>query len=133
MNRIVVDNSVAIRWFIGEQSTVYSSKVFDACENAAIYVPALWFSEFCNVISKAAKSQLITAKDADEIILRATMLPVIEARTPVLAEIYKLSKQFGLSGYDATYLAVTIAADALLASEDEQLVKAANSLGLYFA
>ena len=133
MNRIVVDNSVAVRWFIGAQATAYSTKAFDACENAAMYVPALWFSEFCNVISKAAKNQLLETRHADEIILHATMLPVIEAPTPPLPEIYKLSKRFGLSGYDATYLAVAVASNATLASEDTELSKAAKTLGLYFS
>ncbi|MFM9912483.1 MAG: type II toxin-antitoxin system VapC family toxin [Methylophilaceae bacterium] len=133
MSRIVVDNSVAIRWFIGDQATVYSTKVFDACENAAIYVPALWFSEFCNVISKTAKQGAITEAQATGIMQHASLLPIIEAKTPPLGEIYKLANQFGLSGYDATYLAVTIASDAMLATEDDQLAKVAKTLGVYFS
>jgi predicted nucleic acid-binding protein len=133
VNRIVVDNSVAIRWFIENQATPYSDKVFAAVEGGAfMHVPALWFSEFCNVIVRAANNSSITTKAADGIIAMASTLPVTEVKTPNLPELYRLAKKYGLSGYDATYLAVAIELDAPLASEDDKLGKAAKSLGLYY-
>lgn len=133
MSRVVVDNSVAVRWFIEDQSTPYSDRVFDAVENEALmYAPALWFSEFCNVVVRAARNSSIAIKQADRIIVMASMLPVQEIKTPNLPELYRLSNTYGLSGYDATYLGVAIAMNAPLATEDDRLAKAANSLNLYF-
>lgn len=133
MSKLVVDNSVAVRWFFPDQSTPYSEKVMDTVQcGAAMYVPALWFSEFCNVIERAARSLVIPRGKADGIIARAAMLPVLEARTPNLPEIYSLAKEYRLSGYDATYLAAALALNVPIATADSDLAEAAKSLGLLF-
>jgi len=133
VSRLVVDNSVAIRWFIEDQATDYSRRVFDIVEAGNfLHVPALWLSEFCNVIRRMEIAKHLNGKQAASIIALASLLPVHEITTPNLPEIYRLAKKHGLSGYDATYLAAALSVNAPMATQDDDLSKAAVAEGIFF-
>lgn len=44
--------------------------------------------------------------------------------------VISLALQFGITGYDATYLAVALEREAMLATRDQRLAQAARSAGL---
>jgi predicted nucleic acid-binding protein len=127
----VVDNSVAVRWFIPEQTTTYSESVLQRIKAGEIpHIPALWHSEFCNVISKVAKQGGLDRDKADGIITRAAMLHMREGSSPALSTLYRIANEGNLSAYDATYLELSMRLSLPLATEDDDLKKAAQKLGL---
>lgn len=133
MTDIVVDASLALQWFLDDESDrEYSLGVLASlAENRAI-VPALWFYEVGNGLLMAYRRQRITLEQVEGFLQRLEALPIEEARESpkdVLALI-RVANAHGLTSYDAAYLATAMARKAPLATTDSALRKAANKAGL---
>ena len=125
---------MAISWFLPDQATAYTDKILKRLgmgQTAA--VPAIWKSEFCNVVGRAVKLKLLSASDADGIIFHASNLNIREQATPSLAALYELQRKTDLSAYDASYLELAIRLKIPLATADSQLAKAAKQFQLQLA
>lgn len=94
-------------------------------------VPALWISEFTNVMAKAVQTDIISPDTAEEIILHAGTLPIQTQSSPSLIDLYSIVKRYRISAYDATYLELSMRMNIPLATTDRQLAKTAKDLGLH--
>lgn len=124
---LVVDASVAIKWFIPEIMTAEALRVRDALWDGAAQgtVPDLWCVEVGNILWKKAtriSPAEITVAKAAEILeaLLGTALR-IEPLVPLLPAAFGIAATTGLTVYDATYV-------ALAARDGAQLVTADNRL-----
>ena len=61
--RFVLDNSVSIRWFLGDgkpEDLAYAGKVLEALKRDSALVPVIWGLEVANVIARAKSKGLVT-------------------------------------------------------------------------
>ena len=134
MKPFVLDNSVAVCWFLKPQSTPYTEMVLRRVANGeSPIVPALWASEFTNVISKAVQLKALDAESAEEIMLHASALPIKAQPSPKLTDLFAIAQRHQLSAYDATYLELAVRLQIPLATTDARLMKAAKVQGLFLS
>lgn len=134
MKSFVLDNSVAVCWFLKPQSTPYTEKVLRRLASGDTpIVPALWVSEFTNVIAKAVQSKALDAESAEEIMLHASALPIKAQPSPKLTDLFAIAQKHQLSAYDATYLELSLRLKIPLATADARLMKAAKTQGLFLS
>ncbi|MDD3519205.1 MAG: type II toxin-antitoxin system VapC family toxin [Chromatiales bacterium] len=139
--RLVLDNSVSMRWLFGDggkQAVDYANHVLDVLEmpEAEVMVPAIWSLEVANVIARAeAKALLTEARSSEFIGLLQEMNIRIDASTSVhaLDGSLQLARRFGLSAYDASYLELSLREGLPLATLDTDLRRAMKKTGVKLA
>lgn len=127
----VVDNSVVVGWHFAGQSTPYSEAVLDRLASDTAHVPALWVLEFSNVVRKAVLGKKISGERAHDILRFQAGLPVvIHDDVPDPSENMALALRFGLTSYDAAYLALALRLHLPIAVRDGALCDAARLAGV---
>jgi predicted nucleic acid-binding protein len=129
---IVVDVSVAVKWFLRDERSRFADSILDRVAQEAAYVPALFRWEMQSVLLAAEKANRITSTDVDDAIDSLRDLPIfIEPPGERLfsgSEIH-LARHYGVTPYDAAYLAVATNRRLPLATSDAELSHAARDLG----
>jgi predicted nucleic acid-binding protein len=126
-DRVVVDASVAVAYLRSEVATVQVQAALTAWQSAPadLLVPSHFWIEVANVLvgrRKVAPDQAIAAfVDLDGLGLRT-----IEPDRPLLLLAIDRMVRFGLSAYDAIYLALALSTDSKLATLDRRLAEAAG-------
>jgi predicted nucleic acid-binding protein len=129
---IVLDNSVAMRWVLPPQAEADANKareILAALKNERAIVPALFFLEAANALTRAEKRGLITATVSLSFTELIKGLPVEtdeRAAIDLLDLVIPVARRYALSAYDAAYLELAIRLDLPLATLDEDLKKAAK-------
>jgi predicted nucleic acid-binding protein len=133
---LVLDNSVAMRWFFGEgkpQELTYAGKVLDAMKSASAVVPVTWGLEVANVIARAEAKGLVTGARSEAFLAMLEGVD-IEADTATfshaLSYTLQLARRYKLSAYDASYLELSLRLGLPLATLDVDLQKAAKKAGV---
>lgn len=132
MTNLVLDSSVVIKWFRkeGEENRDQALKIrnkFLAGE-LKIVVPDLVYYELANVLkTKSAASHSSIAKVIELVFLYP--LVVIHPTAQFLNEANKLAFRFGITIYDALYLAVAKHLDCPLITADQKLTAKAAASG----
>jgi len=137
--KLVVDNSVAMRWLFADGSVAdrqYASEVAALVETCEVHVPALFVTEAANVISRALKVGVISLKECES---RFDLLKDMQANVDPMESIHLAMplaiKAFeeGLSAYDASYLLLAKKLGCPLATLDKDLRRAAKNGGVPIA
>jgi predicted nucleic acid-binding protein len=128
---VVVDASFLLACLLEEPHTVFSRRVLGLVEADRLIAPTLLHWEMANVLSRKVKRS--EADDAQAI--RATALLdglAVELVPPSeeVDELIALAIDEDLSGYDAAYLRLALAQEAALATNDQDLTRAAVRAGL---
>ena len=121
-NLIVLDASVAIKWFHEESNTDKAERLQDQIARGEIraIVPPLFFYEVANVLTIKSDSdieQVIAAHN----ILESLPFQIIEVVHTILEEAIHIAHEHHLSVYDAIYIALAMLSDATLITADEKL------------
>ena len=140
MTRFVLDNSVAMRWFMPslEQSDQqYAERVLKSMDESEVgaLVPELWYLEVSNVLLGAERNGEVTVTVGQVEIFTSQLenLPItVDSSTQKqsFSQIMDLARSYNLSSYDAAYLELAIRESLMLASLDRKLVKAAEKAGV---
>ena len=137
--KLVVDNSVAMRWLFADGSEAdrqYASEVAALVETSEVHVPALFVTEAANVISRALKVGVISPQEGES---RFDLIKDMQASVDPMESIHSAMplamKAFeeGLSAYDATYLLLAKKLGCPLATLDKDLRRAAKHCGVEIA
>ena len=137
--KLVVDNSVAMRWLFtdgSESDRHYASEVAAMVETSEVHVPALFVTEAANVISRALKLGVITSQECES---RFDLLNAMQASIDPMESMHSAMplaiKAFeeGLSAYDASYLLLAKKLGCPLATLDKDLRRAAKNCGVAIA
>ena len=137
--KLVVDNSVAMRWLFADGSEAdrqYASEVAAWVETSEVHVPALFVTEAANVISRALKAGVISAQECES---RFDLLKDMQASVDPMESVHSAMplaiKAFeeGLSAYDASYLLLAKKLGCPLATLDKDLRRAAKNGGVPIA
>lgn len=138
--RFVLDNSVAMRWLLGDgtaKTLAYAGHILDLLsEGAEALVPCIWPLEAANVIVKAESKGLITeARGAEfiELLRNLAITPDASTYHHAMADTLQIAKRYRLSSYDAAYLELALREGLPFATLDEALIKACKKSGVKLA
>lgn len=130
---LVVDSSVALSWCFEDERTAVTTALLYRVVDAGGLVPSLWRLEVANGLQAAVRRGRIDAayRDASIADLRALAIDVDkETDRKAWSETLQLADRFRLTPYDAAYLELAQRQQLPLASLDNELRAAAESLGV---
>ena len=127
----VIDNSVVTGWWNPRQADDYTRAVRRLCGAARMHAPGLWVLEFANVLRKAVSTRQLDRAEAQEIIrLVGSAAIEVEKESATPAGLLDLALAYGLTAYDAAYLALAQRRKLRLAVRDGALARAAEASGV---
>ena len=133
MSDFVLDASLALRWFLEDETDrEYSLKVLDSLGDKRAAVTLLWFFEIGNGLLMAHRRKRITVEQIGAFLKRLEALPIeVSAQTPAeILILTALAREQSLTVYDSAYLALAKQLSLPLATADLDLRKAASTLGI---
>ena len=130
---VVLDASMAIAWLFADERTDGAHAVMLRVVSGGAVVPSLWRLEVANVLRNAVRRGRCDEAYVDRSLERLSRFPVeadeetsMHARTATRT----LSREQGLTSYDAAYLELAIRKSRPLATCDADLIAAAGRRGL---
>ena len=105
--------------------------MFDLVKTNSALVPHFRHIEMRNVLLSGERRNRISAWQADQHLANLLALPLRTDDELDLTAAFILARAYGLSFYDAIYLELARRHDAMLATLDGRLTKAANAEGLF--
>ncbi len=128
MSDFVLDASLTLQWFLEDEANRdYSLAVLASLSEKRALVPMLWFYEVGNGLMMAYRRKRIAFDQIEGFLSRLKRLP-IDAAQHTLSEILEspnVANAYGLTNYDAAYLALAMRFNLPLATNDSNLRKAA--------
>lgn len=123
MTRLVVDASVAIKWYVPEVHSEAAARILDALPGGVrLEVPDLFFPECGNILWKKVRVGEIGRAAAAQI--AATLLGVPKTAhptEPLLPSALDIALATGQTVYDSVYLALAALLECPLVTADERL------------
>ena len=133
MSVIVIDASVAASWCFEDEASGPGDELLDQVARLGAVVPSLWHLEIGNILRQAERRKRIAEAVSQQKLLLLSGLP-IETDTETSARAWGatllLARRHTLTVYDAAYLELTLRRGLPLASEDHDLLAAAQSQGV---
>ena len=130
----VLDASVAVAWVVPSQATAYAGRVRVRAKREPFHVPAIFPVEVCNVIVTLERRSILSAQGAAAAASVLSRLdPVVHAPDLSVAELRQLADRYGLSAYDAAYLALALELHLPVACGDRPLKRALSRAGVKLA
>ena len=132
MASLVVDSSVAIKWFVPEQYSTEARLILDDYKTGvlSLLAPDLINAEFGNIVWKKQLFQGLDATDAQAVIAEFRKVIILLTSTAALLdEAYGLAASHHRTLYDMLYLALSIREQCKFVTADERMV---NSIGTLF-
>ncbi|PZR31299.1 type II toxin-antitoxin system VapC family toxin [Caulobacter segnis] len=131
--KIVLDASLAIAAFTREEHTDAAQAVMREIALHGAEAPSLWRLEVANVLRTLVLRGRASNAFADDVLATLSAFPIaIDPETDQRAwsETLLLSRELGLTLYDAAYLELAIRREARLATLDKPLTAAALRCGV---
>jgi predicted nucleic acid-binding protein len=128
--RFVVDTSVVMAWCFQDAGNRYADAVLESLETSEACAPAIWPLEVGNVLLVAERKRRLSEASLVRFLALLRSLPItVEQEAPdrILTEIISLARTHHLSTYDASYLDLAMRLELPIATQDAQLVKAAQT------
>ena len=127
----VADNSVIIGWFIPSQANDLTRKALRRSRRERVHVPALWQSEFSNVLVGLERRGLVAGHQVDAIVAKVERFGLeIHDAFASISPLIGLMRARGVKAYDASYVHLAALLNAPLYTRDASLRTAARSAGL---
>lgn len=130
---VVLDASMAISWVFDDERTEASDRVMLHVVETGAVVPSLWKLEIANMFRNAVRKKRCNEAFADNALDRLDRFPIqIDEQTDQHAwrATRTLSREQGLTPYDAAYLELAIRRRLALASRDGDLLEAARRMAV---
>jgi len=125
--RAVFDASVIVRAVLdrADDATTWLRSVGD--ERAEVIAPDLIYAEVANAFAQHVRQGRLAAGDAVELLANVVDLPLrVSASRGICEFAFAAAARTGLTAYDAHYLALAEAEDAVLVTADRALAAAAS-------
>jgi predicted nucleic acid-binding protein len=128
--RIVLDTSVAVAWYLDETGCETARKWQTEClaGHIDVLVPSLHYFEFANVLRTYVRRRELTAAQAEAIYSLHLDAPVT-VMEPERESLLRTAIEFDATAYDAAYVLVAIAQDALLVTAERATTPWVRKLG----
>ena len=128
---LVLDASTTLAWYFDDETTPETDAVLEQVARAGAVVPSLWRLEVANAFQMALRRKRIARSYRDEALAQLRDMPIsidLETDAQAWTATLSLSERFSLTLYDATYLELAHRQNLPLATRDQELRSAANSL-----
>jgi predicted nucleic acid-binding protein len=121
---VVVDASVAVKWFVPENHSVEAIRLLD--DRFRRHIPVLLHSEVGQTIWKKVYQRKEIEAAEGRSIVRASMITALElhAVTPLLELAFDIALATGRTVYDSIYVALAVALNCKLVTADQKLYDA---------
>ena len=135
MSLVVVDASVAAKWFLPAREETLRDEAFEVFRNYVageirFIVPDLFWAELANVLWKAVRlgrcSNAVAESGLASLLERD--MPTVSSSV-LLESAFRIATTFDRTVYDSLYVALAVQSKAQLITADERL---ANSLAAHF-
>ena len=123
----VVDASIAASWFLPDEATPSATALARRAAREYPTVPSLFVHEMRNLLIMAARRGRVSEKEVRQQFEELEKLRKTIADPRESGAILRLAVKHGLTGYDATYLALAIDRGLPLATLDKPLAAAATA------
>lgn len=126
MDDLVIDTSVAIKWFFLESLSAEARRILDAYEIGSVrfLAPDLLNAEFGNILWKKHLFQGLAANDADDILIKFRHLRFTFISTEeLLPDAYQIAVTHKHTVYDSLFLALAVREGCQIVTADEKLVR----------
>ena len=87
------------------------------------YVPTLWRAEVMNILSTMIRSRGLSAQTADTLFTSLRGALRAYERDPASEDVFDLVARFGITGYDAQFVALAQELNCLLYTQDKELLQ----------
>ena len=125
----VLDASIAGAWFLPNEDP-RAVAVLDRIDTEVALVTTLFRHEMRHLLLSAERGKRLDNRQVDEAMSMLASLDLTERPVRDEREVLDLARKHGLSGYDASYLALAIAEKLPLATFDKQLRAAGPAAGV---
>ncbi len=123
MKPIVVDASVAAKWFLPEPDAGAALRLLDG--RRSLVAPDLIYAEIGNIVWKLHARKLLAADEAAEMIEHLLSMPLeIHDSAFLLAGALEIAIATGRTVYDSLYLALAVELDATVVTADRRWANA---------
>jgi len=120
MRKLVVDTSVAIKWFVPEIHSAAAVRLLDP--EFILCAPDLIGPELANTVWKKLRRGEISRGEADEILAAFDKLPIEVVPTKaLLPAAFQVATALDRSVYDSLYIALAVAEECSLVTADRKL------------
>jgi predicted nucleic acid-binding protein len=134
VSRFVVDASVVLAWCFPDENAALAHRVAQMfTQGDSAIAPAFWPHEVLNALLVGEKRKRISGDLVQIFLADLTALPIVLERIPsdaVFGRIQALSRDHGLTAYDAAYLDLAQVSGIPLATLDEDLLRACKKCGV---
>lgn len=133
MSSFVLDASVALSWFLRDESDGYANGVLAELAKMEASVPCLWLLEICNALTVLERRGRIKEAETARVLTLVRNLPIEMDDTPVaetVERVTSLARRLKISAYGASYLELAIRRGLPLATLDRKLKAAAKRAGV---
>ena len=127
MRRIVLDASVAIKWYVPEIHSNEAEHLLFLRESGLLgfHVPDLFLIETANILWKKARAGELNTQELNQISDAIWFSPkTVHASRSLLSSARDISQTLSIAVYDSLYLALAIALDCPLVTADRKLYQA---------
>ncbi len=127
MAKLVVDSSIALKWFLPEVDSLIASDILEDYKTGTIvlYAPDLIYAEFANVLWKRQRFNLLSIADAEAVLQAFKQLSI--TATPSESLVYaamKLASLHERTVYDMLYVALAVQEECPFVTADHKLFNA---------
>ena len=137
MSQFILDASVVLTWCFPDENSASAQKIAALFKNGdSAIAPSFWPHEVLNALLVGEKRKRITGSLMRTFLADLVELPVVLAEVPadaVFGRIQSLSRQHGLTAYDAAYLDLAQSSGLPLATLDRDLILACREAGVGLA
>jgi predicted nucleic acid-binding protein len=130
----VLDASIAIAWVVHSQATAYAKRIRLRAMREPFHVPCIFIPEVANVLVVLERRGILTetgAEGAADVLSRLN--PIVHQMNLRIADLRKLATRFGLTSYDASYLALALELRLPIACGDRPLKAALKAASVKLA
>lgn len=123
MTAVVVDSSVALKWFIPEDLSQEAERLLDG--SFELLTPDLLFPEFGNILWKKISRGEIQPEEARDILAALKRVPLAVVSSSGLIEAaLEIAIACQRTVYDAVYVALAVSRDCPLVTAADRLARA---------
>jgi predicted nucleic acid-binding protein len=128
VSRFVIDASVVLTWCFPDENAAMAEHVADLFKRGGTAIaPSFWPHEVLNALLAGERRKRISEDLVRSFLDDLATLPIVLEQFPagiVFDRIERLSREHGLTAYDAAYLDLALESSSPLATLDEDLARA---------
>jgi predicted nucleic acid-binding protein len=133
VSRFVLDASVVLTWCFPDENAAAAQRVAGIFRQGdTAVVPSFWPHEVLNALLVGEKRRRISKELVRSFLHDLAALPILLEQVParvVFERIQRLSREYGLTAYDAAYLDLALDAGLPIATLDQDLSQACKKSG----